>query len=97
VCIGSPGTKGEHALLEVNMARHNNTVSLRIKTLVTLGVRWVTQKDAHHRTRRELVGGRGSQVWITQAPKNSKVIIGRIMAQEELVECGIVAGGKDGS
>jgi hypothetical protein len=83
VCIGSPGTKGEHSLLEVNMARHNNTVSLRIKTPVC----WVTQENACHRARHDF----DCEVWITQAPKHPKVIVGRIMVEEELVGCGVIA------
>jgi hypothetical protein len=65
-------------------------VRVRIKATITLSISWVAYENAHHRTWRELVRSRGSEVWVTKASKHAQMIICGIVTMEDLVWCVVV-------
>jgi hypothetical protein len=60
------------SLIKNNVARDDDLASGKIKTSVALLGRRVTMEDTRYLARRQFVGGRGTEVRIAQATKNSK-------------------------
>jgi hypothetical protein len=73
------------------VAGSDHTISVRIKTPVSLGVREVAQEYARHGARRKFVSSGRSQVRIALASEHTQVIIGWWVAIEKLVWRSVVA------
>jgi hypothetical protein len=74
--------KGEANLVEGNMPRHYDAARLDVETAVSAVIRWITKKDARHRTWSEFVRSGGRLIGIAEAPKKAQMVIGRRSTEE---------------
>jgi hypothetical protein len=73
----SPVTReGEGGLIKNDMARYDDTIRRKVEAAITLVVRRIAEEGTKGGARSEFVGSGGSEVGITSAPKNAKVMVG---------------------
>jgi hypothetical protein len=75
------------------MARDDNFPCLEVEATITTVLRWIAEKDTFSCTRGEFVSGGGECVDVTEATKDSQVLVARCMAEEGVVWCGVWVGG----
>jgi hypothetical protein len=71
------------------MARDDNFPCLEIEAAITTVLRWIAEKDTFSCARGEFVFGGGECVDVTEATKDSQVLVARCMAEEGVVWCGV--------
>ena len=69
--------------IEHDVTRGENAASRGIKAPIALGVVWVTDEHARHRTWCEFVRSRHVGVGETSTAENTKMIVFRVLAEQE--------------
>jgi len=69
------------------MARDDDSIGGTVKAAVSLVVSRVAEKNTECRTRRKLVSGCGSEVWVASTTKDPKVIARRRHPVKGEVRC----------
>ena len=79
-------------LVEYYVPGNISTTCSEVHTPIALVLLWIPEEKAGRRPWGEFVGGEVGEIWVTQAAKDSKVVVGWVDTVEEQVRGDIFDG-----